>query len=141
MSTANLNLPTLAGSGQLGDLPAAFNDAMGKIDGALPSGYLSVSDWLASAESGSGAACFIMRFGKIVCLDLRTISRLHAENDVIATIPSGYRPKATIDVPAWVNAEGRGVVRIQTDGTVKVWVTPGNAAAGRVYLYCSYVID
>lgn len=118
-----------------------INGNMDKIDAALPNTYQNVSSWLAEAESGDGATCFITKTGKLICLDLRTVSRVHAEEDVIATIPAGYRPQATIDVPAYVNAEGRGVIRIYSTGDVKVWVTPSNPTAGRIYLYCCYATN
>lgn len=101
----------------------------------------SHSDWLTSTEAGdSGTMLYVQKMGKLLILNLRTTGRVHTDSDTLANLPVGYRPITGIDVPCWINGNGIGVCRIQTDGVVRTWVIPsGTATSGRVYLYVAYL--
>lgn len=96
------------------------------------------STWLATAEQGSGAVVLFSQIGKNAFLDFRTTGRVHSENDLLLTLPSGYRPASSIDVPAYING-GMGVVRINSNGQVTVLVLSSSYTTNaRVYAYASY---
>lgn len=83
----------------------------------------------------------VQKMGKLLILNLRTTGRVHTDADTLANLPAGYRPINTIDVPCWINGNGVGVCRIQTDGVVRTWALPsGSSSSGRVYLYAAYLI-
>lgn len=68
---------------------------------------------------------YIRKFGRIVELSLYTLKNNSiAEEDMIASIPAGFRPKYPVNAcmlglgPTYGN--GIAIVNIQTDGTLKL---------------------
>lgn len=112
--------------------------ASGKIQTKTAALFEEHIDWLSSTERGEGNGLTVALFNGICLLAIRTIGRIHTDNDLIATLPIGYRPYQSLDVPCWINQDA-GVCRLYSNGQVKTWVrSTTNTSSGRVYLYTIY---
>lgn len=102
--------------------------------------YSRTTVWLAERERSDGAAaCMIQLFGKMAVLSITTSSRAHAEDDVLGTIESGFRPLIATYGPCYAGGQA-GWIRITTDGEIKIWLLPSGTAASRIYTTIPFVI-
>jgi hypothetical protein len=74
----------------------------------------------APVSDASGNMCYCSRYGKLVHIDVYVYSYTTA-NTVMVTLPSEYRPMATITRYVW-DATGAGttIVTIGADGTISI---------------------
>lgn len=74
-----------------------------------------------------------------VYLNYQGASGTHDANDTLFTLPSGYRPKASIDAPFVLNNSAYGVVNINAStGVCKINFISSNSANGRIYFNVAY---
>ena len=60
-------------------------------------------------------------------------SKIHSSGQLLCTLPSSVTPAQPWDVPCIKNGAG-GVVRFDTDRSVKLWIDPSSIAnTGRIY--------
>ena len=115
----------------------AFNGTVKENLDALASDWgTKTTDWLASAEQGSGAFAVFSRVGKMVTIGITTVSRAHSENDVISTIETGFRPNVAINVIGTIG-NTPCVIRFAVDGTVSIWLLSAQTS-GRVYATATF---
>lgn len=74
-----------------------------------------------------------------VYLNYQGASGTHAADDILFTLPSGYRPKASIDTPFVLNNSAYGVVNINAStGVCKINFISNSSANGRIYFTIAY---
>ena len=106
---------------------------------------LTYKDWytwtsyLSSQEQETSAFCTAMVTNNIVSVSIRTKSRVHSENDVIMTIPEGYRPFIDMHAIAKIGNNDVCVLLIRTSGSVTIWSAPTGTSSGRLVSQFTYV--
>ena len=98
-------------------------------------------NWISNMPSGevdSGSACFAMVDVNTVCVALRTTGKVHAEGNLLLTIPTGYRPLVAFTTVAKSGQNDICIVSVSTNGQVTVWSIPGSTS-GRLITSFSYV--
>lgn len=103
--------------------------ATGSVKQSAASDWGDVTGWLSNTERGS---CSRAYFENVLNVSFMTVSRVHAEDDVIMTLPEAWRPSYAIDFPAYYR-NGCCVLRITTDGVMKIWLINDTTNAGRIY--------
>ena len=105
------------------------------LNSKLAPDWSTSTSWMTAAEQGSSVQSWV---GKVVTISLLTESRVHAESDVILTIPDGWKPLVQYDIPAYYR-NGCCVLRLHTDGTLKIWNLGDTTNAGRIYATFTYI--
>lgn len=101
--------------------------------------WFNWSSYLNSQEQETNALCTAMVTNNTVSVSIRTKSRVHAENDVIMTIPEGYRPLIDLHVIAKVGSDDVCVLLVRTNGSVYIWSAPTGTSSGRLIAQFTYV--
>lgn len=121
------------------DLDETVNDRIDTLNDALNNKkWYNWTSNMPSAEVGSGAACTAMVDVNTVCVALRTTNKAHAEDNLLLTIPTGYRPLVTFTTVAKSGQNDICIVSVSTNGQVTVWSIPGSTS-GRLITSFSYV--
>lgn len=121
------------------NIGAASESDLTELSGKITKDWGTVTNtWLASAEQGEGAAATAVYMGdRLVQFSFMTANRVHANDNVIAQIPSGYRPFKQFDLPSFC-AGGLCVLRFKENGDVVIW-TGANSTNGRIYGTAVYI--
>lgn len=86
----------------------------------------------------SFAHTFFIKIGRMCFFSYQSDNKAFNANDLLFTLPSGYRPITQLFTVATVNAAAYGDVVLNTDGTVKINHI-SSSVTGRVYTNGSYV--
>ena len=79
-------------------------------------------------------------FGSFVVLSFITNSKVWSENDVIFTVPSGFKPSMDIKFNASMNRGSDNVaLMIKANGECLVWYAPSYTSASRIWGSVAYV--
>ena len=116
-----------------------LGDAVNTLNSKIEKDWGTVTNsWLVSAEQGDSAGATAAYMGdRLVQFTFMTAGRVHANDDVIAQIPSGYRPYKQFDLPVFC-AGGLCVLRFKENGDVIIW-TGANSTSGRIYGTAVYI--
>ena len=93
--------------------------------------------WMASVEQGFANRCWV---GKTVTMTIMTESKVHAEDEILMTIPDGWTPIIQLDIPAYYR-NGCCVLRLKTDGTLRIWILNDTTNTSRVYASFTYIMQ
>lgn len=88
-------------------------------------------------ESVTGNTHFLKQ-GNMCYVYFQGEGKTHSNNQLIATIPSGYRPSKTIFAPFVVNAGAYGELVINTNGNINVNIISSTSVSGRIYANFTY---
>lgn len=79
---------------------------------------------------------------KVIYLNYQGTTGTHATDDVLFTLPSEYRPTASLSVPFILNNSAFGVVNINySTGICKINFLSNSSANGRIYFNVAYPIS
>ena len=105
--------------------------------------YLDTSEDFASKvtfNENYGSISF-KKTGNLVSISYQGESKAHAVNDLIFTLPEGYRPKTTIYIPIIINTIAYGIVDITTSGTCNIRQLTQATSGGRVFFNVTFPCD
>lgn len=146
------------------DLPYKRNVLVVGVNGVEIEGYLSIGNYQSSKllingieaenvfapkeleeftsqitfnESVAGNTHFYKQ-GNMCYVYLQGEGKTHSNNQLIATLPSGYRPSKTIFAPFVVNAGAYGELVINTNGNINVNIISSTSVSGRIYANFTY---
>lgn len=105
------------------------------LNSELTPDWFASINWMTDIEQGSVTRAYV---GNVVTITLMTESRVHAEDDVILTMPDGWKPLVQSDITAYYR-NGCCVLRLHTDGTLKIWNIGDTTNAGRIYASFTYI--
>lgn len=91
-------------------------------------------------ENYSVGGTWFCRVGQLVVWSYMGEIKTHAANDLILTVPDGYRPFKSERFVFSVNALTYGNASISTDGTMVINQIEDTTASGRLYASGAYVI-
>jgi len=92
-----------------------------------------------SFDSSAGGYTHFYKKDNVVYLNFQGKAGTYAANENLFTLPSGYRPLATISVPFILNNSAYGVVNINNStGVAKVDFISSTSASGRIYFSLAY---
>lgn len=114
-----------------------IDEGVSSLNSKIASNWGTKTEWLETVEQdGSGATAVFSKSGNMVTISVVTASRAHAENDLIATIETGYRPNVMVNT---VGAIGTTpcIVRFGTDGRVLIWLL-SSTVTGRLYVTVTF---
>lgn len=98
-----------------------LNDLNNKVNDLNFSNCSTWTSYLNQTEIGSGSYVGAIYSRHCITVTITTASRVHAENDVIMTIPEGYRPLDTLRFIAKIGKGQTCVLQINPNGTVVIW--------------------
>ena len=81
------------------------------------------------------------KYGKLVVVMFQGENKTHNANDVLATIPEGYRPPSNIYAPFTKNGTAYGYLSMAGTGNLVVGQISSTTVSGRIYANFSYFID
>lgn len=81
------------------------------------------------------------KMGKLIVVSYQGESTTHSANTVLATIPSGYRPRDTLLPPFIKNTNAYGELIVGSGGEIKVNQISSTTASGRIYANFAYFIN
>lgn len=125
-----LNKPTLATVATSGD----YDDLINKP---------TYEDFTSSVTfvGTVGGGTHFYKEGNIVYLNYQGATGTHASDDQLFTLPSGYRPIASLSTPFIINNSAYGVVNINAGtGIGKVDFISSTTANGRIYFSIAYPV-
>lgn len=102
------------------------------IDSLNSKSTIDANSYLESAEAGANAQTRFMRSHNVAIISIKTEIRSHTEDDVIATIPEGYRPSAVIYGVGTCGGEPL-VLRLSTSGVIDIWSFPNKPKTGALF--------
>lgn len=91
-------------------------------------------------ESVAGNTHFY-KHGNMCYIYLQGEGKTHSNNQLIATLPTGYRPSKTVYAPFVVNAGAYGELIINTNGNINVSIISSTSVSGRIYANFTYPLD
>lgn len=130
LSTSNLEADDAGGLNALKADIDTLNSNM-SINGAY-----SRLAWLTDSERGSDGGVSVCYNGTVISVDVLTANISHSTDQVIGTIPEGYRPLYNANFVGYCNGSPC-IVRIKLDGGIVIWHM-ANSATGRLYFHARY---
>ena len=118
----------------------ALNTSITSLQNSLSPTSNNLINSLSSAERLNDSEYFIAyTFGKTVILTFRSAGKTHSEDDVIATIPSEYRPYGADFLGIGQKREYACTIRVRTNGAVDIYTLQSGIASSRLYFTAAYV--
>lgn len=123
----------------MNNIEDGIEEAKEAVNDLNSKGYADWTSYLSSTEKEDYANCIGMYKNDVVTVSIRTKTRVHVENDIIMTIPDGYRPPAAFHAIAKSGSNDICVLNISANGQVSIWSIPSNNATGRLVACFTYI--
>jgi hypothetical protein len=101
--------------------------------------YYDWASYLSSAETDTSAEVVAMKANNVISVSIKTKIRVHSENDVIMTLPNGYRPQQAFYAVGRFGAHEICYLKINTEGGVVIY-SANSTNSGRLVTQFTYIL-